>query len=93
MTQNDADRDGVEQDELEAYQDKLDELHDGLLEAYAAGFAKAKEVYDISEGPDDAQLLMQTEGVSASHYYYWEGRTLPLEFWIREQFTLDSNSN
>lgn len=79
----------AEQGAFEAYEDKLDELNEGLLEAYAAGFAKAKDVYDIDSGTSDVQSLMKTKGVSESHYYYWEGRSKPLEFWLREQFDID----
>ena len=71
------------------YEEKLDELNEGLLKAYAAGFAKAKEVYDIEKGPSDHRELMQTEGVLESHYFFWDGRTKPLEFWLLEQFGLD----
>lgn len=84
MAQDDA-------DQWDAYEEKLDELNEGLLEAYAAGFSKAKEVYDITKGPRDVQALMQTEGVSEHHYYYWDGRTKPLAPWLREQFGIDSD--
>lgn len=80
-----------EQDLTDAYQAKMDELNDGLLEAYAAGFAKAKETYGVERGPNDVQALMQTEGVSSSHFYYWDGRSKPLEFWLRDQFGLDES--
>lgn len=80
-----------ETDQFDEYEEKLDELNEGLLEAYAAGFSKAKEVYDITKGPRDVQALMDTEGVSENHYYYWDGRTKPLLFWLREQFDIDSD--
>lgn len=80
---------GVEQEiDVDAYEEKRDELYDGLETAYAAGFAKAKEVYDIDSGPSDVRTLKKTQGVAQNHYYFWEGRTLPLEFWLRSQFEI-----
>ena len=80
-------------EQWDEYEEKLDELNEGLLEAYAAGFAKAKEVYDIQKGPSHPKNLMKTEGVSENHYYYWDGRTKPLEFWLREQFGIDDGED
>lgn len=82
----------IDAEAFEAYEDKLDELNEGLLEAYAAGFAKAKEVYDITKGWKDVQALMETEGVSEGHYYYWDGRTKPLAPWLREQYDIGDES-
>ncbi|EMA01803.1 hypothetical protein C437_15326 [Haloarcula vallismortis ATCC 29715] len=73
------------------YEQKRDELNEGLLEAYAAGFAKAKEVYDIERGATDVRTLMQIEAITESHYYYWDGRTKPLTHWLRDQFDLDDD--
>ena len=35
-----------EQDNFDAYEEKLDELNAGLLEAYAAGFSQAVETFE-----------------------------------------------
>lgn len=70
--------------EVEEYEEKSDELWEGLLTAYCAGFAKAAETFD---GRDlDVEGLKSNDLVSESHYYYWDGKTLPLEFWLQEQF-------
>lgn len=82
---------GDQHDDFEAFEEKMDELNDGLLSAYAAGFQKALEVYDIH--PDietDLKSLKNHRGLSEDHYYFWDGRTKPLEFWLREQFGLDN---
>ena len=60
---------------------------DGLLTAYCAGFAKAAEAID---GQDpDVEDLKANDLVTESHYYFWEGRTLPLEFWLQDQFGVE----
>lgn len=78
-------------EDFEAFEAKMDELNEGLLTSFAAGFAHAKDVYNIEQGPDDYRSLMNTQGVSESHHYFWNGRTKPLEFWLREQFGLDED--
>jgi len=77
-------------DDFEAYEEKLDELNDALLEAYAAGFAKAVETSDIDPGFDaDPKQLKELEVIQESHFYYWDGRQKPLKGWLREQFLDD----
>ncbi|MFC5277859.1 hypothetical protein ACFPM1_03625 [Halorubrum rubrum] len=74
-------------DRFEAYERKTDEVWEGLEESYAAGFSKAIEVFDIeTDAPRDPSRLKETEFIGESHYYYWEGRTLPLESYLQEQF-------
>lgn len=72
------------------YEEKLDELNRGLLTAYAAGFSQAVETFDLD--PDfstDVESLRENGAVAENHYYFWDGRTKPLEFWLREQFGID----
>lgn len=81
-----------ETDELERFERKKDELHDGLLTAYAAGFSKAVETFDLDPDFDtNVNSLRENRAVAECHYYFWDGRTLPLEFWIRDQFDLDND--
>ena len=78
--------DGVEQ--YEKYEKKIDELWEGLLTAYCAGFAKGAETFG---GPNlDVEGLKSNDFLSVSHYYYWDGKALPLEFWLREQFGVET---
>ncbi|WP_188127840.1 hypothetical protein [Halorubrum aquaticum] len=82
-----SDRSGGETDRFEAYEEKTDEVWEGLEKSYAAGFAKAIEVFDIeTDAPRDPSKLKETEFIGESHYYYWEGRTLPLESYLQKQF-------
>lgn len=73
------------------YEEKLDELNRGLLTAYAAGFAKAVETFDL--GPNfstDVDSLRDNRAVSESHYYFWDGRVKPLKHWLRKEFEIDA---
>jgi len=73
--------------DFEGYEEKLDELNDGLLEAYAAGFAKAVETSDIDPEFDaDARKLKEVPVIQESHFYYWDGRQKPLKAWLRQHF-------
>jgi len=74
---------------FEAYEGKRDELKSGLLEAYTAGYIKALKDFDASPEPEKYE---GSEFLQKSHYYYWDGRTLPLEPWLREQFGLNNCS-
>lgn len=81
-------------DNFQEYEEKMDRLNDGLLEAYAAGFAYAIEAYDIETGiSTDVRDLKKHPALQENHYYYWDGRTKPLEFWLREQFNLDTGDS
>jgi hypothetical protein len=81
-----------EQDNFDAYEEKLDELNEGLLEAYAAGFSQAVETFEVdADFSTDVTSLQQNGAVQESHYYYWDGRTKPLKFWLREQFGVDAS--
>lgn len=79
--------DGEQRDEdFEAYEEKLDELTEGLLEAYTAGYQKAMRDYDAEPDPE----RMDGSGyIAESHYYYWDGKTKPLEPWLRDLFLDD----
>jgi len=75
---------------FDEFVERLDELNDGLLEAYAAGFSQAVETFDIDADFDTSVSGLKKNGaVAENHYYYWEGRSKPLELWLREQFRLD----
>ena len=75
---------------FDAYEEKMDELNEGLLEAYAAGFAQAVETFDVDAAfRTDVESLRKNGAVQESHYYHWHGQAKPLEFWLREQFGLD----
>jgi len=79
------DRDAVEQsgDQFEETEKRLDQLHDALLEAYAAGFAKGAEFGGADPDFDtDVETLMEKEPIQQSHYYYWDGRTSEIELWL-----------
>jgi hypothetical protein len=79
-----------EQVQFEEFEIKMDELNKGLLEAYAAGFAKAAETF---EGPDlDPSGLMDNTKIQEQHYHYWDGRTKPLEYWLRDEFGLNQST-
>ena len=76
----------VEQN-IENFEEKIDELNDGLLEAYAAGFSKAVETFDVD--PDfstDVESLKNNGAVQEAHYYYWDGRVKPLVHWLKDEF-------
>jgi len=39
----------------------------------------------------DIESLKQNGAVQENHYYYyWDSRTNPLDFWLREQFDFDT---
>lgn len=77
----------------EKYEEKIDELRDGLREAYEAGYKKAiDDVENTGELPKKEDVE-DSEYLAESHYYYWDGRTLPLEFWLRDQFDLDGETD
>lgn len=74
----------------EALNERRAELNNGLREAYAAGLAKAVEQFDIDADFDtDVRSLKDNEFVAESHFYYWEGRTRPLEYWLPVQFGVE----
>lgn len=75
-----------------AYEKRFDELNEGLLKAYAAGFSKALETFDVQVDFDtDPESLQENRFVTESHYYFWDGRLKPLELFLRDQFDLDEN--
>ncbi len=77
---DDAQRD----DQFEEAEKRLDQLHDALLEAYAAGFSKGVEFVDADPDFDtDVQTLKQKEPIQESHYYYWDGRGSEIELWLQ----------
>lgn len=83
MSENDTER-------FDEFEEKMDELNDGLLEAYAAGFAKAVETFDVDpEFSTRVSNLKKNKTLAENHYYYWEGRPKPLRYWLREQFELN----
>jgi len=80
--------DGVEQYKM--YEEKIDELWEGLLTAYCAGFVKGAETFD---GPNlDVEELKSNDYFSESHYHYWDGKALPLEVWLRRQFGVETDT-
>jgi len=83
--------DGEQRDEqFERYEKRLDQLNEATLEAYAAGFAKAVDAFDMDRDvPTNPRELKQVEIIQESHYYYWDGKTKPLEPWLRELFLDD----
>lgn len=71
---------------FEAAEERLDQLHDALLEAYAAGFARGAEFVEAEPDFDtDVEALKQKEPVRESHYYYWEGQKSKIELWLEEK--------
>ncbi|NHN50002.1 hypothetical protein G9464_20755 [Halostella sp. JP-L12] len=76
----------TEQSGVEAYEEKMDELWEGLLQAYTAGYKKAMRDFEVT---DEIEKYEDSEFIKDSHYHYWDGRTLPLEFWLREQFDVN----
>jgi len=77
----------VEQTNFQMFEKKLDELNDGLLEAYAAGFSQAVETFDIDPNfSTDADSLKKNGVLQEAHYYYWDGRVKPLVNWLHEEF-------
>lgn len=84
---NDQTQDKTEQ---EKYFENLDELDEGLLESYAAGFSKAVKTFGIDTPFDtDVRELRENGAIAKCHYYYWDGRTKPLEFWLEDQFDFE----
>jgi hypothetical protein len=82
MTEPDTDTDSIE-----AFEDKMDELNEGLLEAYCAGFSEAVETFDVdTDRSTDVRSLKRSELLQQKHYYYWDGRSMPLERWLSEEF-------
>lgn len=80
----------TEKDSYDQYEAKLDELKASLRESYAAGFAQAIETFDV-EACTDVSELKENPALGESHYYYWEGRQIPLEPWLRQQFGIDTD--
>ena len=73
-------------DGIEKREQAIDYLYSDLLEAYAAGFAKAAEAFDTDLETGD---LRNNDIISECHFYYWDGRTPSTEFWIHEEFDSD----
>jgi len=69
--------------DYEAYEERVDELQNALFEAYCAGFAKAAETYGDKEFV--VPQLMRSDELGESHFYYWDGRTLPLREYLEQQ--------
>ncbi|ELZ96611.1 hypothetical protein [Haloferax sulfurifontis] len=77
-------------DAYDEYEAKLDAVREGLLEAYAAGYAKALRDHDVETSVDaNAETLKEIGHITESNYYYWESRTLPLDGWLRDHFGVD----
>jgi len=90
--ENDKDDEEVEQRDIQKFEEKMDELNDGLLEAYAAGFSKAVETFDVE--PDfstDVESLKSNGAVQEAHYYYWDGRVKPLVLWLEDKFGVSAD--
>jgi len=72
--------------ELETWEEKMDELNGGLLKAYAAGFSQAVETFDVETDINtDVDALTNNEAIQMQHYYFWDGRSKPLELWLKEE--------
>lgn len=72
---------------LDDYEEKMDELNRGLLEAYAAGFSKAVEAFEVdADFRTDVESLCKNGAIQESHFYHWDGKSKPLELWLKEQF-------
>jgi hypothetical protein len=67
------------------FEKRMDELDEGLLEAFAAGYAKAMEHHDVDRDVDQVRQLKQHDLIRESHFYYWDGRDKPLERWLRNE--------
>ena len=80
----------IEPTNLEAYENKRDDLFAGLQEAYEAGYKKALEDLENTDEPPTAEQIAGSDYIGECHYYYWDGRTLPLDPWLRAQFDIDS---
>jgi len=75
---------------IEAVEAKIDELNDGLLEAFAAGFSQAVETFGIDANFNTAvSALTENDALVEQHWYYWDGRSKPLEYWLREEVASD----
>ncbi|MDS0258540.1 helix-turn-helix domain-containing protein [Haloarcula sp. S1CR25-12] len=88
-TEHQEDYYGVPEDNFEDDEDesKIDELNDGLLEAFAAGFSQAVETFDIDADFDTSvSALKDNDALAEHHWYYWDGRSKPLEYWLRAEF-------
>jgi len=82
---------GAQTEQWQEYEEKLDELNAGLLEAYAAGYAKALEDYDVGDSPfTNPDQVRKSEHVQECHFYYWDGRVKPLKQWLREEFGIET---
>ncbi|MHC3382099.1 hypothetical protein [Haloarcula sp. H-GB5] len=80
-----SDTDFETKNDADTYEEKRDELNDGLLTAYAAGFRQAVETFDIDADFDTSvSELKQNDAISEAHYYFWDGRKKPLQFWLRD---------
>ncbi|MWG36219.1 hypothetical protein [Halomarina oriensis] len=76
------------------YEARCDELNEGLLKAYAAGFSKALETFDVQVDFDtDPESIQENRFVMESHYYFWDGRLKPLKLFLRDQFHLDEDDD
>ena len=79
----------IQPTDLEQYENKMDELMNGLREAYEAGYKRALEDIEKGDFKPTVEQIDGSEYMAECNYYYWDGRTLPLEFWLREEFGLD----
>jgi hypothetical protein len=79
----------IEPTDLEQYENKRDDLMQGLREAYEAGYKRALEDLEKTDEKFTTDQIDGSEYISECHYYYWDGRTLPLEFWLQKQFGID----
>jgi len=82
-----------ESDPRTEYQRRLDELNEGLLEAFEAGYRTA--LTDVSE----RDTVPAPEAVAGSEYlaqcsfYYWDGRIKPLERWLEATLIDDEDAD
>lgn len=76
-------------DRFDEYEEKLDELNAGLLDAYAAGYAKALRDHDIDDVPfTNPDKIREWNYIKECSYYYWDGKQKPLKRWLREEFDI-----
>lgn len=74
----------TEADPRSEYEKRLDELDEGLLEAFEAGYCKALEDLEpaIDGDPPDPDAIKGSEYLAECSFYYWDGRVKPLERWL-----------
>lgn len=76
------------------FEEKMDELNEGLLRAYAEGYSDALDDHDVElEDDTSPSALMDNSYIQESSYYVWDGRSKPLEHWLEDTLGEDGDAD